>query len=66
MEHIELIVSDIQSSQTQGEAFVLLLKEKSGERFVPIVIGIGEARAVVFELNKIQPHRPGRTTFFNN
>ncbi|HOS57656.1 MAG TPA: bifunctional nuclease family protein [Bacteroidales bacterium] len=64
MEHIELIVSDIQSSQTQGEAFVLLLKEKSGERFVPIVIGIGEARAVVFELNKIQPHRPGPHDLF--
>lgn len=64
MEYLELEVSDIQSSQTQGEAFVLLLKEKNGERLVPIVIGISEARAVVFELNKIEPHRPGPHDLF--
>ncbi len=64
MAYIELEVSDVQSSQAQGEAFALILKEKGGDRFVPVVIGISEARAVVFELNRIKPHRPGPHDLF--
>jgi len=66
MAYIELEVSDVQSSQAQGEAFALILKEKGGDRFVPVVIGISEARAVVFELNRIKPHRPGLTICLHN
>lgn len=64
MAYIELEVSDVQSSQAQGEAFALILREKGGDRFVPVIIGISEARAVVFELNRIKPHRPGPHDLF--
>lgn len=64
MNYIELEVDDVQSSQVQGEAFALLLKEKGGNRFLPVVIGVTEARAVVFELNRIKPHRPSPHDLF--
>jgi len=65
MNYIELEVTDVQSSQAQGEAFALILKEKEGSRFIPIVIGVTEARAVVFELNRIKPHRPSPHDLFS-
>ncbi len=39
-------------------------ERESGDRFVPVIIGISEARAVVFELNRIKPHRPGPHDLF--
>ena len=44
--------------QTQGEAFSLILKEKYGERFLPVVIGLPEGRLVVIEQNRIAMKRP--------
>ncbi len=55
---IEFIVSDIRNAQAPSEAYALILKEKEGERILPILIGMTEARAIVLEMNKMKPKRP--------
>ena len=55
---IEFIVSDIRNAQAPSEAYALILKEKEGERMLPILIGMNEARAIVLEMNKMKPKRP--------
>ena len=35
-----------------------ILKEKEGERLLPILIGMNEARSIVLEMNKMKPKRP--------
>lgn len=55
---IELEVSDIHAGIGQSEACSLILKEKNGARYVPIIIGISEARAILVELNNSPTHRP--------
>lgn len=55
---IEFIVSDIRNAQPPSEAYALILKEKEGERQLPILIGMSEARAIVLEMNKMRPKRP--------
>lgn len=55
---IEFIVSDIRNAQAPSEAYALILKEKEGERMLPILIGMSEARAIVLEMNKMKPKRP--------
>lgn len=55
---IEFIVSDIRNAQAPSEAYALILKEKEGERMLPILIGMNEARSIVLEMNKMIPKRP--------
>lgn len=55
---IELEVSDIRNAQAPSEAFAMVLKERFGERLLPIIIGMSEARAIVLEMNKMKPKRP--------
>ena len=55
---LEFIVSDIRNAQAPSEAYALILKEKEGERMLPILIGMNEARAIVLEMNKMKPKRP--------
>lgn len=55
---IELEVSDIHAGISPSEACSLILKEKNGARYVPIIIGISEARAILVELNNSPTHRP--------
>jgi uncharacterized protein len=43
--------------QSKGAAMVTL-QEESGERMLPIVIGIGEGMALFRELNRTPSHRP--------
>jgi len=66
MEYIELEVFDIESSQVPTEAFALIVREKTGEREMTIVIGLQEARTLVLLLNKIQTRRPGTHELFKN
>lgn len=37
---------------------VVVLKEKSGKRSLPIIIGVGEAAAIKMEISGVQPMRP--------
>ena len=55
---IEFTVSDINNAQAPSEAYALILKEKEGERLLPILIGMNEARSIVLEMNKMKPKRP--------
>ena len=57
MEEIELEVAAL-APQTHGEAFNLILKEKNGERFLPVIIGLPEGRLIVIEQNRIAMKRP--------
>lgn len=57
MEEIELEVANL-APQTQGEAFNLILKEKNGDRFLPVIIGLPEGRLIVIEQNHIAMKRP--------
>ena len=57
MEEIELEVANL-APQTQGEAFNLILKEKHGDRFLPVIIGLPEGRLIVIEQNRIALKRP--------
>lgn len=64
--YIELEIVDVQNSQTPNDAYVLLLKEKSGERILPIVIGLSEAKTIVLVLNKVTSRRPTTHELFKN
>lgn len=64
--YIELEIVDVQNSQTPNDAYVLLLKEKYGERILPIVIGLSEAKTIVLVLNKITSRRPTTHELFYN
>lgn len=56
---IQLIIKGISYSQTQSGAYALVLKELSGDRTLPIVIGAFEAQAIAIALEKdITPPRP--------
>lgn len=57
MEEIELKVVNLEQ-QTHGEAFSLILKEKDGERFLPVIIGLPEGRLIVIELTRTVMKRP--------
>lgn len=58
MEKIELSVVGLSYSQTQTGAYALILKEKSGNRRLPIIIGGAEAQAIAIPLEKMTPSRP--------
>lgn len=61
---IELEVADIRNSQTQSEAYALLLRKKESDDYLPVIIGLSEARAIVLEINKIPPRRPSTHDLF--
>lgn len=58
MEKIELNVVGLSYSQTQTGAYALILKEKAGNRRLPIIIGGAEAQAIAIPLEKMTPSRP--------
>ncbi|MBQ7489615.1 MAG: bifunctional nuclease family protein [Bacteroidales bacterium] len=64
MSVVELEIADIKSSK-QGDAFVLVLKEKRGERLFPVIIGLSEARAIALQFNSIKPLRPSTHDLFD-
>lgn len=58
MEKIELNVVGLSYSQTQTGAYALILKERDGNRRLPIIIGGAEAQAIAIPLEKMTPSRP--------
>jgi uncharacterized protein len=64
--YIELEIVDVQNSQTPNDAYVLILKEKLGERIIPIIIGLSEAKTIVLVLNKVTSRRPTTHELFKN
>jgi bifunctional DNase/RNase len=56
---IQLDIAAIRQSDSQNNAYVLLLNETVGKRQLPIVIGWCEARSIAVALeNEEKPERP--------
>ncbi len=53
----ELVLNKIKVDETRNEQ-VIVLKEKEGTRFLPVVIGIAEVNAIKLKLSGIKPPRP--------
>ncbi len=58
MDRIKLEILGLSSSQSQTGSFALILGEDSGNRRLPIIIGMFEAQAIAIEIEKIIPNRP--------
>ena len=54
---IQMEVSKIRIDERRGEQ-VIVLKEREGNRFLPIIIGISEVTAIKMKISGIQPPRP--------
>ncbi len=58
MDKIRLEILGLSSSQSQSGSFALVLGESSGNRRLPIIIGMFEAQAIAIEIERITPNRP--------
>ncbi len=54
---VEMEISKIRIDERRGEQ-VVVLKERNGSRFLPIIIGISEVTAIKMKISGIQPPRP--------
>jgi bifunctional DNase/RNase len=54
---VEMEVSKIRIDERRGEQ-VIVLKEREGNRLLPIIIGISEVTAIKMKISGIQPPRP--------
>ncbi len=62
---IEMELNKIRIDENRGEQ-VIVLKEKQGKRFLPIVIGILEVTAIKMKISGIEPPRPMTHDLFYN
>ncbi len=58
MSKVKLEVFGLSYSQSQDNAYVLILVEENGEKRMPIIIGTSEAQAIAIELEKMKAPRP--------
>ena len=63
---VELIVSDILSKTSDDRAYVMILRERNGNRKILVAIGYGEAQAVALALKGIETKRPVTHDLFRN
>ena len=54
---VEMEVNKIRIDERRGEQ-VIVLKERGGNRLLPIIIGISEVTAIKMKISGIQPPRP--------
>ena len=67
MKFIQLDIAAIKQSDSQNNAYVLILNEVTGKRQLPIVIGWCEARSIAIALEgSSQPNRPLTHDLFKN
>jgi hypothetical protein len=65
IEYIEVEVLDVRSAAHASEAFSLILTDRNNAtRYVPIIIGLNEARAILGEKHGRMPQRPLTHTLF--
>ncbi|MFH1854591.1 MAG: bifunctional nuclease family protein [Candidatus Omnitrophota bacterium] len=57
MAMVEMELNKIRIDENRGEQ-VIVLKEKDGNRFLPIVIGIMEVTAIKMKISGVTPPRP--------
>lgn len=55
---IELVVSDILCKASDERAYVMILKERNGNRKIMVAIGVYEAQAIAFALRGLETKRP--------
>jgi bifunctional DNase/RNase len=58
VEKIQVDILGLSTSPSSGGAYALILKEISGNRRLPIIIGGFEAQAIAIEMEGIKPPRP--------
>ncbi|MCE6990100.1 bifunctional nuclease family protein [Dyadobacter sp. CY323] len=58
MKKIKLEILGLSPSQSQAGSFALVLGEESGNRRLPIIIGVFEAQAIAVQIENIVPNRP--------
>lgn len=58
MEKILLEIIGLSYSQSQSNAYALILGESNGNRKLPIVIGSTEAQSIALAIEKLKPPRP--------
>jgi uncharacterized protein len=58
LQKIQCEILGLSSSPSTGGAYAILLKEVSGNRRLPIIIGAFEAQAIALEIEGIKPPRP--------
>lgn len=66
MDYLELEIVAIATSESQSNSFVVILKEKEGNRRLPVVIGGFEAQAIAIAIEGISPNRPLTHDLFKN
>jgi len=54
---VEIILNKIKVDENRNEQ-IIVFKEKKGDRFLPVVIGIAEVNAIKLKLSGINPPRP--------
>ena len=65
IEYIEVEILDVRSAAHASEAFSLILTDKfNATHYVPIIIGLNEARAILGETHGRLPQRPLTHTLF--
>jgi bifunctional DNase/RNase len=57
MNMVEMSLNKIKIDESRNEQ-VIVLKEKNGNRLLPVVIGISEVNAIKLKLSGIKPPRP--------
>ena len=62
---VEMELNKIRIDENRGEQ-VIVLKEKEGERVLPIVIGIMEATSIKMKISGVNPPRPMTHDLFYN
>jgi len=62
---IEMELNKIRIDENRGEQ-VIVLKEKQGERILPIVIGIMEVTSIKMKISGVNPPRPMTHDLFHN
>jgi uncharacterized protein len=55
---VQVEIMGLAASPSSGGAYALILKEVSGSRRLPIIIGAFEAQAIALEMEGIKPPRP--------
>lgn len=55
---VQVEIMGLAASPASGGAYALILKEVSGSRRLPIIIGAFEAQAIALEMEGIKPPRP--------
>lgn len=63
---IKLDVQGLTYSQTQNNAYALILRETNGTRRLPIIIGGFEAQSIAIQIEKIKYSRPLTHDLFKN